>query len=183
MVDLTADEAMNVVLTYRRLFPKIPAAWTDLGNNIIPVLTGDLEGPVKFGPVVAEKGTIYMPGRLKMFYHNLRHEPATKDRRGGWTFTYAGKTKFLYGGKILENIVQYLDRILVFDAALRIQKRIAPYRLAQQAHDENCYVVREEDVDKVKAVLMEEMTYRPWWGENLPIMAEVGVGDSYGEAK
>jgi len=183
MVDLAPDEAMNVVLTYRRMFSHIPETWDNLGNNIIPVLTGKLKGPVRFGPVVAEMGTIYMPGRLKMFYHNLRYESATKERRGGWTFTYAGKTKFLYGGKILENIVQYLDRILVFDAALRIQKRIYPYRLAQQAHDENCYVVKEEDVVWASHILMEEMTRRPVWGENLPIMAEIGVGDSYGEAK
>ena len=119
-----------------------------------------------------------MPGRLRMFYHNIRFEAEP-----GWVFTFQGKTKRIYGGKLLENIVQYLDRILVFDAAMRIQQRIHPYRLAQQAHDENGYVVREEHVEEVKQILLEEMTRRPDWGVNLPIMAEVGVGDSYGEAK
>jgi DNA polymerase len=184
MINMEPDQAMRVVLEYRRLFRPIPETWDLLGNNAIPILTGEKkDGLMRFGPMVIEKGAIYMPGRLKMFYNNLRHEPQTPTRRGGFTFTFAGKTKFLYGGKILENIVQYLDRILVFDAALRIQERIAPYRLAQQAHDENCYVVKEEDVEWVKKILLEEMTRRPAWGESLPIMAEVGVGDSYGEAK
>ena len=119
-----------------------------------------------------------MPGRLKMYYHDVRFETEL-----GWVFTFQGKTKRIYGGKILENIVQYLDRILVFDAAARIQKRIYPYRLAQQAHDENGYVVREEHVDELKQILLEEMTRRPEWGLELPLMAETGVGDSYGDAK
>ena len=185
MIDMDTDQARNIVWRYRSTFQKVPAAWAELNDNAIQTLAGNpgYGATMRFGPVVIEKSTIYMPGRLKMFYHNLRYEPPTSQRRGGWTFTFAGKTKFLFGGKILENIVQYLDRILVFDAALRIQARIAPYRLAQQAHDENCYVVKEEHVDIISKVLMEEMTRRPAWGLNLPLMAEIGIGDSYGEAK
>jgi hypothetical protein len=186
MINMSIAQAMAVVLEYRRLFPSIPAAWTDLGTNAMSVLSGRVTKPMMFGPVVVEKGQIYMPGRLKMFYHNLNFKNKVEgdpNSKSGWRFTFAGKEKYLYGGKLLENIVQYLDRILVFDAALRIQKRLAPYRLAQQAHDENCYVVKEEDVVWAKHILLEEMTRRPSWGENLPIMAEIGVGDSYGEAK
>ena len=184
MIDLKEDEAMRVVLEYRRLFPNIPAAWTTLGNNVMGVLAGTVKKTTTmFGPVVIEKNQIFMPGRLKMFYHNLQHKPKVEGQKGGWVFTFAGKEKYLYGGKLLENIVQYLDRILVFDAALRIQQRIYPYRLAQQAHDENCYVVPEKYVGIVKEVLLEEMTKRPSWGSDLPLMAEIGVGDSYGEAK
>ena len=140
MIDMPTELARSIVSRYRGTFYSIRDAWSNLNDNGINILANG--GKMMFGPVVFEKGVIYMPGRLKMFYHNLRFEAAAKDRRGGWTFTFAGKTKFLFGGKILENIVQYLDRILVFDAALRIQSRIAPYRLAQQAHDENCYVVQ-----------------------------------------
>ena len=184
MIDMEPDQAMRVVLEYRRLFRPVPEAWDLLGNNAIPILTGEKkDGMMRFGPMVIEKGVIYMPGRLKMFYNNLRYEQKTEHRRGGFTFTFAGKTKFLYGGRMLENVVQYLDRILVFDAALRTQKRIYPYRLALQVHDENCYVVREEDVEWVKEILMEEMTRRPEWATDLPLAAEIGIGDSYGEAK
>ena len=181
MIDMPTELARSIVNRYRHTFYSIRDAWSNLNDNGINILANG--GKMTFGPVVFEKGVIYMPGRLKMHYHNLRYEAPTDQRRGGWTFTFAGKTKFLFGGKILENIVQYLDRILVFDAALRIQARIAPYRLAQQAHDENCYVVREEHVDEVSKILMEEMTRRPEWGADLPLMAEIGIGDSYGEAK
>jgi DNA polymerase len=178
MVVIDEAQAANIVSTYRMTFNKITALRTILGGAI-PLLAGN--GCVKIGPVVIENNTIYMPGRLKMFYHNLQH----KD--GEWTFEFAGKPKRLYGGRVLENIVQYLDRIIVFDAAIRIEHRFKAlgwgYHLAQQAHDENGYVVKDEHVEQVKAILMEEMTRRPDWGIKLPLMAEVGVGDNYGEAK
>jgi DNA polymerase len=178
MVAINEDQAASVVYTYRTTFNKITALRSILGGAI-PLLASN--GCVKIGPVVIEENTIYMPGRLKMFYHKLQH----KD--GEWTFEFAGKPKRLYGGRVLENIVQYLDRIIVFDAAIRIEHRFKAlgwgYHLAQQAHDENGYVVKDEHVEQVRAILHEEMTRRPSWGETLPLMAEVGVGDNYGEAK
>jgi DNA polymerase len=114
---------------------------------------------------------------LRLHYHGLHHE------NGEWWFTYGGKRKKLYGGKLLENIIQALDRVIVMGAAIRIQKRIHPYRLAQQAHDENAYIVREEHVETVKSIVLEEMVLRPVWAPTLPLAAEVGVGASYGEAK
>jgi DNA polymerase III epsilon subunit-like protein len=178
---VTIDEAQaaNIVSTYRTTFSNITALRARL-TNAIPILAngGDI---MKVGPVVIEKGLIHLPGRLKMFYHELQY----KD--DGWTFNFAGKPKRLFNGRVLENIVQYLDRIVVFDAAIRIEHRFKAlgwgYHLAQQAHDENGYVVKEEHVEQVKAILLEEMTRRPSWGETLPLMAEVGVGDNYGEAK
>jgi DNA polymerase len=177
-VVISEEQAVNIVSTYRTTFSNITTLRASL-NAAIPVLAngGDV---MQIGPVRIEKGMIYMPGRLKMFYHELHY----KD--DGWVFTFAGKPKRLYGGRVLENIVQYLDRIIVFDAAIRIEHRFKQmgwgYHLAQQAHDENGYVVKDEHVEQVKAILLEEMTRRPIWGP-LPLMAEVGVGDNYGEAK
>lgn len=180
MIKLEDTASMQIVNTYRSTYPKIPAVWQYLIHEGLPALTGKGQA-VMLGPVLIEKGLMHIPGRLKMFYNDVRFEQEL-----GWVFTFAGKTKRIYGGKMLENIVQYLDRIVVFDAALRIQRRLNAMGLkglAQQAHDENAYVIPEEAVDDVKPILMEEMTRRPEWGLELPLMAEIGVGDSYGEAK
>lgn len=178
MIVLSDEEAQRIVYTYRGKYSNIPLAWRILISAIDTLANGGT--PIKFGPVIIEKGLIHMPGRLKMYYHGMSFD---KEPGLGWAFTFEGKTKRIYGGKMLENIVQYLDRILVFDAAARIQHRITPYILAQQAHDENCYVVEEQHVDAIKVILKEEMTRRPDWGPDLPLMCEVGVGDSYGDAK
>jgi DNA polymerase len=180
MVVIDEAQAANIVSTYRTTFSDITLLRANLGGALGILANGG--SVMKVGPVLIEKGVIHIPGRLKMFYHELQF---IKDE--GWTFNFACKPKRLYGGRVLENIVQYLDRIIVFDAAIRIEHRFKQmgwgYHLAQQAHDENGYVVKEEHVDQVKAILLEEMTRRPSWGETLPLMAEAGVGDNYGEAK
>jgi DNA polymerase len=182
-IELTDEQATKVVVTYRGKYTKIPAMWSELMHHAIPVLSGSGES-FQLGPVVFEKNAIVLPSLtgeigagLRLHYHDLQH----KDDQ--WVFTYAGKPKKVYGGKLLENIIQALDRVIVVAAALRIQRRIAPYKLAQQAHDENAYIIRGEHVDQAKAIILEEMVVRPSWGQTLPLAAEAGVGQSYGEAK
>jgi DNA polymerase I-like protein with 3'-5' exonuclease and polymerase domains len=93
-----------------------------------------------------------------------------------------GKPKRIWGGTMLENVVQALDRVAVMEAAIRIKQRTG-LQLANQVHDELVYVVPEDAVDIVKDVLLEEMSRRPVWGPDLPLSAEAGVGDNYGACK
>lgn len=182
-ISLDDDQARTLVNTYRSEFREIPETWKILNYRMIPRLAAT-GAPMEWGPLVIVDNAIILPSLtgeigkgLRLHYHGLEY----KDNE--WWFTYGGKRKKLYGGKILENIVQALDRVIVMGAALRIQMRIQPYRLAQQAHDENAYIVNEEHVDAVKAILLEEMTRRPPWAPDLPLAAEAGVGISYGDAK
>jgi hypothetical protein len=172
---LPDEQAQSVVRTYRRKFANIPATWHELNTTGIHTLANG--GRWEFGPVVFEKGKVTLPNGLCLFYHQLEQV------NGEWVFTYGRERKKLYGGKLLENIVQALDRVHVFNASLQVQRRIAPYRMAQQAHDEIAYVVRDEHVDAVKAIVMEEMIRVPAWAAGLPLAAEAGVGQSYGDAK
>lgn len=172
---MTDEEAMKTVNTYRRKFKQIPATWHQL--NTIGIQTLAMGGSWTFGPCAFEKGSVLLPSGLRLHYPNL-------ERVGNeWVFQYNVERKKIYGGKLLENIVQALDRVAVFEAGVRIQQRIAPYRLAQQAHDEMAYVVKDEDVDSVVAICLEEMARVPAWAPGLPLAAEAGIGLSYGDAK
>jgi DNA polymerase len=127
---------------------------------------------------VFEKNAVLLPSGLRLNYHNLRQEDG--ERGPQWVFDYGGVPKKLYGGKLLENIVQALARIITMDAALRIQKKL---RLGAQVHDELVYAVANERVEEVREFLLSEVRRRPVWAPDLPLNAEVGVGNSYGEAK
>jgi DNA polymerase len=176
-ISLTDVEAMDVVNKYRAAYPAIPAAWKSL-NAAIATLAGN-GGSFRFGPCVFSKGEIYLPNGLKLHYHNLRHE------QDGWVFEYGGKTKRLYGGALLENIVQALARIVVMDTATRLRKILGTFdvQLALQVHDELCYCVPEELTVVVQKILLDEMRKRPSWAPDLPLDAEAGHGPSYGDAK
>ena len=84
--------------------------------------------------------------------------------------------------------MQALDRVIVMDAALRIQKRSKKefgftFRLAHQVHDELVYVLPNAVVTEAKQFLVEEMSRRPAWGPDLPLSAESGSGPNFADAK
>lgn len=170
-------QALMIVNTYRNTFPGVPRLWRAL-NNAISVLAGN-GGSFNIGPCVFEKGRILLPSGLYLNYPNLRQE------QDGWVYDNAGKPRRLYGGALLENIVQALARCIVMDAAIRIKHRIAAagITLALQVHDALAYVVPDHLVFVVGKIMMEEMNRRPAWAQDLPLAAELGVGPSYGECK
>jgi hypothetical protein len=185
-IELTDERAQGVVHTYRvTKYPEIPALWKELNDIGIPVLARG--GDYRLGPVVFEKGAILLPNGLRLKYHDLQFNRAM-DNGGvweGWSYSYGGKIKKLYGGALLENIVQAIARILTMDAAVRVQRRIAKADLwlNLQAHDELVYVAPHKFVPVVKKILLEEMAHRPAWALDLPLKAEVGSGASYADAK
>jgi len=172
-VVLSDTEAAKVIETYRTTYHPIPKMWSKL-NNLIPRMTSDIYEEV--GPVIFLKNQIKLPSGLFLNYHELQN------KEGQWWFTYGGKPKYLYGGKMLENIVQALARICVMDAAVRVRKRIG-MQLHLQVHDELVYVVPNEMAETVKQVVYEEMCRRPQWGLDIPLDAEGDIGPSYGDAK
>jgi DNA polymerase len=87
----------------------------------------------------------------------------------------------LYGAKILENITQALARIVIMDAALRLED--LGYRFVLQAHDELVFVIPDRDVEDAREVILEQMCRVPTWLPSLPLAAEIGVGQNYGETK
>lgn len=173
-VILSDEEAAQVISTYRNTYHQIPKMWSLL-NNLIPQMTGK-NFRYDLGPLTFEHERIRLPSGLYLNYHGL------ENKNGQWWFTYGGKPKYLYGGKMLENIVQALARICVMDAAVRVRKRIAA-QLALQVHDELVYVQPDPVAKMTLDVVHEEMCRRPVWGVDIPLDAEGDIGQSYGDAK
>jgi DNA polymerase len=173
---LADQESIRIVETYRSTFPNVPKLWREL-NNAISILAGG-SGSYSIGPCVFERGRISLPNGLYLHYHNLRHSP-----QQGWVYDHAGKPRRLYGGALLENIVQALARIIVMDAALRIEEQIkaAGLQLALQVHDALAYVVPERFENAVSEIIAREMYKRPTWAPELPLAAELQRGYSYGD--
>lgn len=179
---LPPGESKRIVNTYRNKYRAIKATWKLLNEAGIQALSSGVEW--RWGPVIFRKEEIELPNGMKLYYHNLRLVPGGRFGTE-WVFDYGGKVKRLYGGKLLENIVQALARIITMEAAVRIRARLAKLRipLALQVHDELVFVVKHEHVAVTKFVLAHELRQRPLWLPNLPLDCEVGSGPNYGEAK
>jgi DNA polymerase len=174
---LQDQQSLLIVNTYRSTYPGVPAMWKAI-NAAIPILAG-MPGSFSVGPCVFSKGKVSLPNGLFLHYHNLRQ---TSD---GWVYDHAGKPRRLYGGALLENIVQALARCIVMDASVRLAPRLKAFgtQLALSVHDALVYVIADQFVPQAGAIMKEEMNRRPAWSPDLPLACELKAGQTYGDAK
>jgi DNA polymerase len=175
-VTLSDDEAREIVTKYRKKYWRIANMWKWLPQRF-GALAG-VEPPFEHGPIRFEKGKVVGPSGLCLYYENLRFD-------GEWWFDFGGGAHKLYGGKFLENIIQFLSRVDTMQGAVRLKKPLDTYstRMVHSSHDELVYLVPEQHVEPVKALVKLEMTRVPTWATGLPLAVDIGVGDTYGEAK
>lgn len=171
-------EANRYVYAYRDGYHEIPALWKYCDNVIEQMATG--EAMMMVGPLMATHDRLTLPNGMALWYHNLRYVDTKKYR--GWSFTYAERPKTLWGGKMVENIVQSLARITITEHMLRVRKELG-LRPALQAHDELVYVVPEGQADHYESGVLEIMKTPPSFAPDLPIDAEAKWGETYGDAK
>lgn len=178
----TEQLAEKSVQTYRRVNWPMHAGWNTLDNMLKTCWLGN-HPPMKFGPGgLVEIGPGYVKLPNDMY---LRYAEPLMDANGELSYRHGKFTHKIYGAKLLENITQALARIVVMNAALRIRGRgdASWSMFVLQAHDELVFIVPDAEVDKAKLIIHEEMTRRPSWAQTLPLTADIGTGQSYGEAK
>ena len=185
VIDLTPEEAEEYIRVYRSQTQAITNMREYLQNVVIPMMTS-LSCDFMVGPIRILHERIELPGGLCLYYKNL-HQIVSKDTgRFEWIFEYNGFWKRLYGGKLLENIIQALAQIVVKQAMARLYPLFAPYdiHMALQAHDELVVVTPDCNVDYTVYHLTNEMKRTVPWLPSLPV--DVDVSDPatrYGEAK
>ena len=133
--------------------------------------------------VPSEQG-ILLPNGMMIRYPNLR----CKTTNGNTEYWYTpdanpyNKRKpvpnRIYGGKIVENVVQALARIVVTDQMVKISKR---YQVVLTVHDALAIVVPEKEAQEAKQFMKEAMSWVPRWAEGLPVDCEVGMGYNYAD--
>ncbi len=180
-INWTPELADTAVRVYRRQNGHISAAWRRLQEILETAWLGGY-GEVQWGPVVISHGCVEAPNGLKMHYGNPRREYNPIFDGEVILYDYDKRTFRMYGPKMLENIVQFLARTNTMNDALRIRDRTG-YSFASQSHDELVWLVPEDKAEAQLAIALEEMRRPPSWAPDIPLDAEGGIGDSYGEAK
>lgn len=181
-IDIDAILPWNIGLSEKtvnqfRAYPGICALWQqcEYALELCWAVPGGPE--CRIGPVTVRYGEVEGPGGIKMVYKN----PYKKD--GEFYYSYGRKKDVkLYAGAFLENIVQFLARIIIMNAAIRLWLKYGlQFRL--QAHDELVFTVKKYLEEWTKQVLRYELTQVPTWAPGLPLGCDVASGDSYGDAK
>jgi DNA polymerase bacteriophage-type len=178
---------------YRKRYFEIPVGWRTLSSYIESYWFNPGPGKISFGPVDVSFGKVQLPNGLALEYASpaqrwVQDEQGTGGRYE-YSYRYGNLWHRIYGAKLLENIVQALARIIVMNAALRIRDRGKgephpwAYRFVHQAHDELVFIVPDSELATAKKIIHAEMVRPPSWGLDIPLVADIGSGASYGEAK
>jgi DNA polymerase len=111
---------------------------------------------------------------MRLEYANLRPQ------EDSYVYTTLRESAvYIYGGKLVENIVQALARIVVGSQMVRISKR---YRPVLTVHDAVTIVVPEKESDEAMAYVQECMRWTPKWANGLPVDCEIGCGPTYADS-
>jgi DNA polymerase len=125
-----------------------------------------------------DKGRILLPNGLSLKYPDLRATDSDAIGRVQWV--YGEHKKKLYGGKLVENIVQAVARCVMTDGMLRIQER---YRCVLTVHDEVVVLVPDAEVEEAEKWVHAQMVADPLYMPGIPLDAETGSAVRYGDAK
>ena len=176
---LDEDECKRIVDLYREKNDKIIELWRE-GDRVLKDLYDWADTkPFWYGQHKCLKVTkegIQLPNGLYIRYKNLDME--NEDGKNGFVYhSRKGKVN-IWGGALVENVVQALARIVVGQQMLKINER---YKVVLTVHDAVVCVVPEDEEDEAKAYIVEVMSTPPDWAQGLPVACEAKSAQSYGE--
>lgn len=166
--------AKFIIENYRSAARPVEALWELFGALIERSLSGGKSYTHKC--VTFEKRRIVLPNGMSLQYNELQGNP---DEKGRVQWTY-GNDKKLYGGKVVENVVQAVARCVMTDGMLRIQPK---YPCVLTVHDEVVVLVPDAEVEQAEPWVLKQMIAQPKYMPDIPLAAETGVGKRYGDAK
>jgi len=191
-------EAERIVRIYRDTNHLIKDLWMHGDAALLEVISG-AAGSFCKGLITYDATGFLLPSGMKLSYSSLQSIGTGEwgQEELGYLSTPAAHRKYararivsekppketwtsIYGGKLIENIIQALARIVVFEQMQIIGRY---YPVLFQVHDENVAMIPDGQVTQAKELITRIMSTSPSWAPNLPLACEIGVGQNFGDAK
>lgn len=174
--DLSLELCKSYVDLYRSVNYRIVDLWRECDMALDAMMQG-VKTPFNLGYTncaVVDKEGIRLPNGLYIRYPNLRlNEEGRKvydSRRGPVS---------IWGGAMVENIVQALARIIVGQQMLDLTAQ--GLRPVLTVHDAAVCLVPEHSLEEYVQAIVGIMSMPPHWATGLPVACEAKHGKSYGE--
>lgn len=177
-IKLSDQECQAIVDKYRGKYTRIRQLWRDLGSRIAELATTGTWSGLPRAPFLRfEPYRIVGPSGLALKYPEM-HQRYNKSKGQtefvyrNWAAEHDGNGWVpLYGGKLTENLCQFVAREVLADQTLRLIARGVVAKL--QVHDALVFPVPEAQLERDIGIIREEMS-RPvaWWPE-LPLAVDV----------
>jgi DNA polymerase I-like protein with 3'-5' exonuclease and polymerase domains len=180
-VDMTLDEAKDVVFKYRDAHVEIARGWRTCHDSLMDIYEGNERAIDPWGLCITCEHGIRLPSGRIIRYPKLHMESDTKGNNEWWYGEGRHRAR-IYAGKVTENMVQALARDAMADYTLQFFMETG-YRPALLVHDEWVGVLRDSKAQDGLDTLQKIMrTPLKWWPE-LVTWSEGDIAPSYGAAK
>ena len=189
-VDIDEFEAKRIVHTYRNKYAQIVGLWNRLNSSLVHMIHG---GQVDIGPFFINQKGIHLPNKLKIVYPALR--PANNayeylaDQRAYRAYKSGedvadNKWVNIYGGKMTENIIQALARLVITHHMTEVADQCKDdAQIIFQVHDEIVMMVPEDKAEQIQGKVVSIMSTPPSWATGLPVACEAGYAHNYGDVE
>lgn len=193
---LTIEQASSGVRAWRARYPEIAdydnGGWARCQDMLRYIQAGQEEAIDPWGLCHTTKDGIVGPTGRMIRYPELRVERVTKlvevdgelveKKSDQWVYAHGRHKAYLYGGKVDENLVQFLAREIIFEMGLEFWKRTG-LRMNHKVYDELVYAFPENEAEALLAELLAVMRTSPRWWKDITLWAEGDLADCYGDAK
>ena len=179
VVNMPFETANEIVQNYRSTYFEIDMLWTRCTHFLNEMIASkNRHGTVtnfydNYKSISIGPDSISLPNGM-----NLKYPDLSPTQEGGYRFQGRKGYEYTYGGKLTENIIQALSRIVITDAMLRIQK-IEGLDIVLTVHDEIICIGPKTNANERFNAIIEAMCVPPSWAPELPLQAEGGYDISY----
>lgn len=175
--DLPLATCKSYVDLYRDVNYKIVSLWHECDAALHSLMSG-VTTPFSIGTTsrvqVTRKGIALPIDGLYIRYPKLR-----LNEEGRMIYDSRRGPVNIWGGAMVENVVQALARIIVGRQMLNL--KAAGYTPVLTVHDAAVCLVPKDDIEQALKDITRIMSTPPLWAEGLPVACEAKYGESYGE--
>jgi DNA polymerase len=178
--NLPDHECQRLVRIYRQVNDRVIKLWEECDRALKDLVAWpENKQPYYLGTkkclLVTPKG-IQLPNGLYITYPQLEH----KREEGKDKFVYKSRKGYvsIWGGSVVENVIQALARIIVGEQMIKIKEH---YKPVLTVHDAIVCIAKKDDTDNAMKIITDIMSTPPSWGQDLPIACEAKYGESYGD--
>jgi len=174
-IQLEAKRCEEAIDLYRSDHANVVRLWREADWAIRQLYDGK---DFKWRILDGARSRLYHPNGTWLDYSGLFYEPEAKEwrlrgRRGGWSK--------MYGPKLVENVVQWLSRIVTAEAMARFKAAGVP--IVGMAHDDVWLLVNDPGTidtrEELQGKICAMMAVTPEWAPGLPLAAECKLGVTY----
>jgi DNA polymerase len=179
-LNLDESECQRLVKVYREVNDKVIQLWKTC-DEALRDMSAWPSGKQPYyldarnALLVTPKG-IRLPNGLYIYYPGLTWD--ISESKSKYIYKSRRGMISIWGGSVVENVIQALARIIVGEQMLEINKK---YRPVLTVHDAVVCVVLETEVDEALSFIMSTMSSPPMWASGLPVACEAHHGASYGD--